>query len=320
MEPLSLAPVLIATHTRIDHLKQTISALRQNGLAAKTHLFIASDAARNENEEQQVVSVRKYIDSIDGFLAVTKIYREENFGHFRNFQDATDQVFTIYDKIIKLEDDIVTAPGFLTFINKGLVQYEHDKRVISISGHLWEGVKCTKETMLLPTANGWGWAIWKDRFYLNPHDPALAQEFLDSPRLFFKMCRTNPRLVAMVIRIANNKLTAGDVSWCLYIIKNNKLVLFPGESLVRNIGYDGSGQNCGIDEKFHKQAISAKTNFNFEYISRADIKASTKIFFFNNGGYTLMSYQIFLYYLAKIFGNRGFETLRKLKNSLMIKK
>jgi hypothetical protein len=90
--------------------------------------------------------------------------------------------------------------------------------------------------------------------------------------------------------------------------------------LVRNIGYDGSGQNCGIDEKFHKQAISTKTNFNFEYISKADIKASTKIFFINNGGYTLMSYQIFLYYLAKIFGDRGFETLRKLKNSLMKKK
>jgi hypothetical protein len=320
MEPRALAPVLVATHTRIDHLKRTISALRENELAAKTHLFIASDAARDENEVKQVMTVRNYIDSIDGFLAVTKIYREQNFGHFKNFQDATDKVFSLYDKIIKLEDDIVTAPGFLTFMNKGLLKYEHDKRVISISGHLWEGVKGTKETMLLPTANGWGWAIWKDRFYLNRHDAFLARDFLNTPRLFFKMCGINPRLVPMVTRIATNKLIAGDVSWSLYIIKYNKLVLFPSVSLVRNIGHDGSGQNCGIDEKFNEQAISTKTSFIFEDISKHDIKICSKSFFINNGGYSLMSYRIFLYCLGKIFGDKGIDRLRKIKSGFIIYK
>lgn len=320
MESHSLAPVLVATHTRIDHLKQTISALRLNELASKTHLFIASDAARNEDEEKQVIRVRKYIDSIDGFWAITKIYRQKNFGHFQNFQDATNEVFTAYDKIIKLEDDIVTAPGFLNFMNQGLLQYEHDKRVISISGHLWEGVIGNKETMLLPAANGWGWAIWKDRFYLNNHDPLLAQEFLDRPRLFLKMCHTNPNLAVMATSIAKKKLIAGDVSWALYIIKNDKLVLFPGESLVRNIGYDGSGQNCGVDEKFSKQKISDKTKFVFENISKEDIKYCSKILFVNNGGYPEMFYQIFLYCIAKIFGDKRFERLRKIKKYFVFKK
>jgi hypothetical protein len=317
MELHSLAPVLVATHTRINHLMQTISALRQNELASNTHLFIASDAARNEIEEKQVLRIRKYIDSIDSFLTVTRIYREKNFGHHLNFQDAANIVFRTYDKIIMLEDDIVTAPGFLNFMNQGLLHYKHDRRIISISGHLWTGIKGSKDTILLPAANGWGWAIWKDRFYLNDHDPSLAREFLESPHLFLKMCLTNPSLLGMVNAIVNKKLIAGDVSWALYIIKNNKLVLLPGESLVRNIGFDGSGQNCGTDETFHQQSISAKTSFIFENLSKEDIRASSNQFFVHYGGYRHILYQIFLYYIEKIFGDRGFERLRKLKNSLL---
>ncbi|AWW49196.1 hypothetical protein POPA111323_09655 [Polynucleobacter paneuropaeus] len=314
MELSSLAPVLVATHTRIDHLMQTISALRRNELASKTHLFIASDAARSESEQQKVLRIREYINSIDGFWAVTKIFREKNFGHFQNFQDATNMVFRDYDQIIKLEDDIVTAPGFLNFMNQGLLRYKNDKRLISISGHLWEGVTSSGDTMLLPAANGWGWAIWRDRFYLNDHSPSLAKEFLNNPYLFLKMCLTNPSLLGMVNAIANKKLIAGDVSWALYIIKNDKLVLFPGESLVRNIGFDGSGQNCTADEKFHQQSISIKTNFTFDDHSEGDIRDSSKKLFLHYGGYPHMIYQIFLYSVEKLFGKRGFESLRKLKN------
>lgn len=60
-------------------------------------------------------------------------------------------------------------------------------------------------------------------------------------------------------------------------------------------------------------------SFNFENISEDDIKAGSKIFFVNNGGYSLMSYQIFLYCLAKIFGDKGLERLRKIKNNFIKK-
>lgn len=313
----SLAPVLIATHTRLDHLKRTIEALSSNLLANRTDLFIASDAARMEAEEPAVKRIREYIDKIDGFRSIKKIYRSENYGHFNNFQDATNQVFNEFNSIIKLEDDIVTAPGFLTFMNQGLLKYENDKRIISISGHLWPGINVQTDTILLPAANGWGWGIWKDRFYTNNHDSSLAQEFLRNPNLFLKMCLTNPSLLGMANAVAKNKLVAGDVSWALQIIKENKLVLFPGESLVRNIGFDGSGQNCNVNPEFHGQKISIKTNFIFEDFTSDEIKNSSNIIFKHYGGYRHMLYQITMYILQTTIGDKEFNRLRRIKNHII---
>ena len=69
----SLSPVLIATHTRLDHLKKTIEALSSNLLANKTDLFIASDAAKMEAEKPLVERIREYIDKISGFRTVKQI-------------------------------------------------------------------------------------------------------------------------------------------------------------------------------------------------------------------------------------------------------
>ncbi|WP_230853629.1 hypothetical protein, partial [Vibrio harveyi] len=44
---------------------------------------------------------------------------------------------------------------------------------------------------------------------------------------------------------ANNKLNTWAVFWYATIFEHNGLCLNPTESLVFNIGNDGSGENCG---------------------------------------------------------------------------
>ncbi|PSU14102.1 hypothetical protein, partial [Photobacterium kishitanii] len=63
--------------------------------------------------------------------------------------------------------------------------------------------------------------------------------------------------------ISNNKVY-GDTWISLHIYKNNQFCIFPMISLVKNIGNDGTGLNCGIDEKINYQKV-LRDNQNINY-------------------------------------------------------
>ena len=312
---MKLAPVLIATHTRLDHLSKTVAALQMSDLAGLTELFIVSDAGRNDQEMKQVEVVRSYIDSIKGFKRLTKINRAENYGHFDNFQDATNLVFSSNEKIIKLEDDIITSPLFLKYMNDALDFYENDSRVVAVSGHLWDGFEfCGNDsTALLPAANCWGWGTWKNKFYKIDHSPKLHELFLKKSSLFWKMNLMNPRLLGMVHASYRGELKAGDVNWMLNLILNNQLVLYPRKSLVRNIGFDGSGQNCNINPSLAKQIINLSIPVAVYKLDELGIKNNKRALFKYFGGYKQLAFQLLIFYIKKYFGDNTLNTIIKIK-------
>ena len=55
-----LAPVIIFVYARPDHVKKTIATLKKNYLVNKTEIFIYSDAAKNENTIQHIISIFLY--------------------------------------------------------------------------------------------------------------------------------------------------------------------------------------------------------------------------------------------------------------------
>ena len=115
-----LAPIVLFVYNRIDHTKQTLEALLENELANQSEIFIYSDAAKSRNDEIKVAEVREYIKKVSGFKKVTIIQRERNFGLASNIIDGVTNIVNEYGKIIVLEDDLITSPYFLSFMNKGL--------------------------------------------------------------------------------------------------------------------------------------------------------------------------------------------------------
>jgi len=70
-----------------------------------------------------------------------------------------------------------------------------------------------------------------------------------------------PRMIKKEI---SGKLTAGDVRCMFYQLSESKYTIYPKESLVQNIGHDGTGVHCGFSNKFyHDQLWDKKDNFVF---------------------------------------------------------
>ena len=129
----SIAPIGLSVCSRLKHLKHTVEALQMNDLADRSELYIFSDAPVHGNEEK-VQSVRDYIKTINRFKKVHIIERENN-DRVANSRGGMRMLLDRFGKMIFLEEDVVTAPGFLTFMNKHLDKYDGHDRIFSISGY-----------------------------------------------------------------------------------------------------------------------------------------------------------------------------------------
>ena len=163
----NLAPVTIFVYNRLWNIKQTIKALQDNYLAKETDIFIFSDAPKETRDIKKVNAVREYLKTITGFKSVNIIERKKNFYIEKNIVEGVTEIINKFGKIIVLEDDGVSAPNFLTFMNGALDFYQNEKRVWHIATFTF--IKMPQDfrrTFFWSYSEntGGGWGTWKNRW------------------------------------------------------------------------------------------------------------------------------------------------------------
>ncbi len=111
------APIVLFTYNRPWHTRQTVEALKKNEFSQESELFIFSDGWKSDEDKPKVLEVRKYLKSIDGFKKINIIERDRNWGLANNIIDGVTKIVNEYGKVIVLEDDLITSPYFLKFMN-----------------------------------------------------------------------------------------------------------------------------------------------------------------------------------------------------------
>ena len=168
-----LAPIALFCYRRLDVLTQTVEALKNNILAKDSELIIFSDGYKNEDDKVGVENVREYLKTIDGFKSVKISEALQNKGLANSIIEGVTNVVDEYGKIIVVEDDILTSPYFLNYMNDALEMYENDDNVASISGYTYP-IKTNEQSFFIKGANCWGWATWKRSWDLfNPNGKEL---------------------------------------------------------------------------------------------------------------------------------------------------
>ena len=244
----NLAPVVLFTYNRLRHTKQTVESLQKNRLAEETELIIYSDAPKSGDDKEKVWEVREYIQSIQGFKSVSVILQNENLGLAESIISGVTTTVNEYGKIIVLEDDIVTSENFLEYMNSALNYYEKETRVWHIGGWNYP-IKAGEmdNTFLWRVMNCWGWGTWRDRwanFEKNPQK--LLKTFSDDDIRRFNLDDSLDFWI-QVKRNARGELNTWAIFWYASIFENNGLCLSPAETLVNNIGFDGTGEHKGFD-------------------------------------------------------------------------
>jgi hypothetical protein len=254
-----IAPVVLFVYARLDHLQQTIEALQKNYLAKETKLIIYSDNAVKESHEADVLAVRNYLKTISGFESVEISEAKQNKGLAKSIIEGVTEQVNKYDRIIVMEDDLVSSPYMLNFMNEALDFYQNEDRVMQISAYSYPSSKFIPETYFMSLASSWGWATWKrawnhlsldtDAHIENIRKRNLENRFnIEGGMSFFCHLTMNQE----------GSLNTWAVKWYASVFLRNGLVLYPKTSLIRNIGHDGSGMNCTEIEDFKEQKLASK--------------------------------------------------------------
>ena len=238
--------ICIFAYKRPAHLKLVLDALAANPPSAGLSLIVYVDGPREKPDQAAVAEVVEVAQQATGFLSVEVRPRSENLGLYHSLTNGISEILSVYESIIVLEDDILVSPYFLQFMLDGLNLYRDSIDVGSISGYTPPITSPLPDTFFLRGADCWGWASWHDRWALYRHDAAaMALEIRDQKLTKeFDLLGNYPYL-AMLDGRASSKNNSWAICWHASCFIADKLILYPGKSLVVNIGLDHSGEHCG---------------------------------------------------------------------------
>jgi hypothetical protein len=263
-----LSPIVIFTYKKLDTLMSLIASLNRCLEADYTDLFIFSDGPKNDSDIEKIVQVRDYIKQINGFKSVTYFFSETNKGLAASIINGVTHVFQYYKSVIVLEDDLVVAQNFLTFMNQALVHYENNPQIYSISGYS-SPVKGlgAREIYFTQRASSWGWATWKNRWEIIDWEVKDYSSFSKSKTLRRKFNKMGSDMAGMLDRQMKNQINSWAIRWCYHQFKYNLYTVFPAVSKVVNNGFSRSDATH-TREKFNrfntKLDDSNNVTFNFK--------------------------------------------------------
>jgi hypothetical protein len=251
---MSLAPIVLFVYNRPQHTLQTLEALAENYLANESELFIFADGPKKNADEtmlQKIKETRAILRSKEWCKKTTIIEGEINKGLAHSIIDGVCKMMTEYDKVIVLEDDLVTSPYFLQYMNDALNVYFSSDSVACISGYVYPVKNKLPETFFIKVAECWGWATWKRAWNVFEEDGVKLLDIIRKKNLMreFDFEDSYPYTQMLVDQI-NKKNDSWAIRWYASVFLENKYCLYPKISLVQNIGMDGSGIHSGNSESW----------------------------------------------------------------------
>lgn len=246
----NLATIILFAYNRPWHTEQVLNALKNNELADKSHLVIFVDGPKSNATKENVdaiQAVREVVKKERWCASVEYHFAEKNIGCRNSIIAGISQVLLKNDAAIILEDDIVTAPCFLKYMNSCLNFYKNKKTVFSISG-----MSPNENKFSLPHDYNYdvffshrqlnsGWATWSDRWNSIDWNMSDLKNMLNDKRLLINYNRGGDDLLPMIIEQIDGKSDAWDIQFTYNHFINHSLSVIPRFSYIDNIGGDGTG-------------------------------------------------------------------------------
>lgn len=271
MKSPTFAPIALFAYKRPDELRRTLRALQANYLASQSELYVFIDGARSVTEEHKVEQVQNIAKTITGFQKIHLHFSEVNNGCANSIINGVSYVLSQHNTVIVVEDDIVTTPNFLDFINQGLIQYANNPLVFSIGGYTFPFNKPAdyfSDVYFYGRTCAWGWGIWADRWFKTDWSVADSDAFMADPLQQKLFNYYGSDRVRMLKRFLNGEIDTWDIRLCYNQFKQSKLTVFPTISKTLNIGFNGKdGTNTNNYDRYGTIVDSgSQRNFNLPVI------------------------------------------------------
>ncbi|MBB2149977.1 glycosyltransferase [Pedobacter gandavensis] len=246
------APIALFVYNRPKHTERTLKFLKQNQLASESRLFVFSDGPKSLEDQAKVLEVRELLKNIEGFKSVEVISRSENMGLADSVIAGVSRLVKDYQQVIVMEDDLITSPHTLTYFNDALARYRTEDKVMHIGAYMYPLQENElPETFFYRAATSWGWATWERAWlHFEPNIDTLMNQFDGRKKSEFSI-EHKMNFWKQMQDFKKGKNNSWAIRWYASIFLKGGLTLNPSQSLVNNIGHDGTGIHSGINDIYN---------------------------------------------------------------------
>lgn len=241
---------LLFTYNRSYHTEQVISALKCNTVLPQK-LFVFQDGLGKEEDADEWNDVNGLVHDID-WCEKEIIVSEHNKGLADSIVYGINYAFRECDAVIVLEDDCVPSADYLNFMYQCLEKYKNVTEIYSVSGYAWpiELPKADEDIYFCGRISSWGWGTWKNRWDIYERDYTILKKIYQNSDVLSELAIWGADLERTLLSNLKGQCNSWAVFWALIVIYQRGVCINPYQSLIRNIGHDGSGVNCIRTNKF----------------------------------------------------------------------
>lgn len=208
--------------------------------ARPSRLFLYQDGPRGERDMAGIEECRRIASDIDWECDVHRKYQERNYGCDPSGFIAHRWAFSLADKCMVLEDDVVPSQSFFPFCKEMLDRYEHDERITMVAGFNTDEISPDIPDSYFFTSafSIWGWASWRrvverwDGDYTFMDDEYNMRQLRSLIRRrgyrndLLRMCRDHR---------ASGKQYFESIFWTAMLFSSG-LAVMPSKNMINNVG------------------------------------------------------------------------------------
>ncbi|WPJ97324.1 hypothetical protein SH580_06335 [Coraliomargarita algicola] len=245
---------ILLLYNRPEHSRRVLESLANNQI---DRIFVYIDHPQDSTARYAQKELLQILEAPWPF-EIKLTQRQESFGLARSVCTSLNDAFKDgAEAAVLLEDDCVLKDNGKHFFEAGLQYLKNDKSVRSLCGYT--NPQCPfvfepgSDLLSLHRFSTWGWATWSDRWQDYNRDSTLGSLLERTKTSVESIKHFAPDLATLCqdSDYLNGFIDIWSVPWTLLHFLTETYAIFPIESVIENIGLDGSGSNCSETDVFN---------------------------------------------------------------------
>lgn len=237
-------PVLVTAFRRPALLAGLLDRLRASEV---THLYVSIDAPRgaSPSDAARVEKCIELASRVDWAEKLSIRVSQSHLGCGAGMRAGLDWFFRHEDRGVILEDDTLPDPSFLRFCEILLDRFEHDDRVLAVSGCCL----VPRDRLSRPehpyrfsrVPHVWGWATWRRSWITCEPDLSDWRSLIDAESIWKHVQGSVAAALywgAVFDAVRRGRLDTWDAGLVLASFRSGQLTATSNLNLVENRGFD----------------------------------------------------------------------------------
>ena len=254
--------IAVFVFNRPEHTRLMLQSLSECKNVENYKIFVFQDGPRDDSDVKKIEQVQDVLEGYREALSLQLTAKASNLGLAESVISGVSKVLLNYTSVIVLEDDLVLNPGTLNFLKQAISLMKINSKIFSASAYSPVDMRDSTsyqtkkyDGFLVNRTHSWGWAITATNWSrIDWKLQNLNLALRDRKTLDFFVEGGND-LIPMLVEQLKGSINSWAIRMAIQAAIFREYTLYPSATLIRNVGFDGTGVHCGFNEQIQNQKL-----------------------------------------------------------------